>query len=143
MKRFLTVILSAILFTAIGSLSSYISSSQQELNVYYFDFLETFTFAIIFVGPVYILVGLPLSLFIDKLSRQFNTKSKLARYAVQLVLYSLAGILVGVIYFIIFNPINDVLTFSVIGFTASNVYLHLSLLLSVLANKKYKQLSIK
>jgi hypothetical protein len=76
MKRLLTALLSAVLFATIFSWISYVPSSQREPNVYYFGFSETFAFVIIYAGPVYFLVGLPLSIFIDKLVRKFYRKSK-------------------------------------------------------------------
>jgi len=94
MKRLLTVVLSVVFFATIFSWVSYVPSSQREPNVYYFGFLETFTFVIIYAGPIYFLAGLPLSIVIDKLMDKSNRKSKWAKYFVGLGLYSLFGILV-------------------------------------------------
>src|SRR5699024_12266853 len=60
MKRFLTVILSVVLFATVYSWVSYVPISQREPNVYYFGFFETFIFVIIYAGPIYFLAGLPL-----------------------------------------------------------------------------------
>src|SRR5699024_8049553 len=101
MKRFLTVILSVVLFATVYSWVSYVPISQREPNVYYFGFFETFIFVIIYAGPIYFLAGLPLSVFIDKLIGRFNEKPKLVRYFIGLGLYSLVGPLVGLIFLII------------------------------------------
>ena len=140
MKRFLTVVLSVVLFATIYSWFFYVPSSQREPNVYYFGFSETFIFVIIYAGPVYFLVGLPLSIFIDKLIGKTKRNSKWAMYFVGLGLYSLVGTLVGFILLIIFSQnINiyqlEVISYSICGFIAANFYFHLSLLISKINNK--------
>jgi hypothetical protein len=131
-KRFLTAVLSVILFATIFSWFSFVPSSQREPNVYYFDFLETFMFVIIYAGPIYLIIGVPLSIFIDKLIKKANRTSKWARYFVGLGLYSLAGILVGMLFVIFSQHLHllEVISFSIYGFVASNIYYHLLLLAS-------------
>lgn len=138
MKRFLIILLSSILFATLYSWISYVPSSQREPNVYYFGFFETFAFVIIYAGPVYFLVGLPISIMIDKLVGNFNRNSKWVIYFIQLGLYSLAGILVGFIYLLVsFRGIYlaEVISFSILGFVASNLYFHFLLLVSKMQKK--------
>jgi hypothetical protein len=138
MKKLLTATLSTTLFAIIFSLLAYVPSSQRKPDVYYFGFFETFAFVIIYAGPVYFLVGIPISIIIDKLVGRTNGNSKLLRYFVQLVLYSLVGILVGVIYSIIFysnTSTTELISFSIFGFIASNSYFHLFLLITKLIKK--------
>ncbi|QGH35513.1 hypothetical protein GI584_16290 [Gracilibacillus salitolerans] len=138
MTKFLTAALSVIIFATIFSWISYVPSSQREPNVYYFGFLETFAFVIIYAGPVYFLIGLPLSIFIDKLIKNSTGKTKWQKYFVGLGLYSLVGTLVGVIFLIIFSQNIyqlEVISFSIYGIVASNIYFHVSLLISKI-NKK-------
>lgn len=139
-KRFITVILSIVLFATIFSWMSYVPSSQREPDVYYFGFLETFIFVIIYAGAVYLLVGLPLSIYIDKLIGQSNRKSKWQRYFVGLGLYSFFGILIGVIFLILFSQNRNIyplefFTQSIYGFIASNFYYHLQILVSNINRK--------
>ena len=61
-------------------------------------FFETLILVMIYAGPVYLFVGLPLSIFIDKLIEKSNCKSVWTRYFVGLGLYSLFGIFVGFIF---------------------------------------------
>ncbi|TMN23350.1 hypothetical protein [Lentibacillus cibarius] len=133
MKRLLTVALSVVLFATVYSWISYVPMSQREPNVYYFGFFETFILVIIYAGPLYFLVGLPLSILIDKSIEKFNRKSKLTRYFIGLGLYSLAGAVVGLVFLIIGSQNLyrlDVISFSIYGFVASNFYFHLSLLIA-------------
>ena len=134
MKRFLTVVLSVILFATFFSWFSYVPNSQREPNVYYFDFVEMFIFVVIYSGPVYFLVGLPLSIFIDKLIEGSKTQTKWGKYFVGLGLYSLVGTIVGLIFTILF-VIDAHWSFSIFGFIASNFYYHLSLLISKINGK--------
>ncbi|WP_156312255.1 hypothetical protein [Lysinibacillus contaminans] len=138
MKRFLTALISVILFATILSWISYTPSSQREHNVYYFGFLETFMFVFFYAGPVYLLVGLPLSFFIDKLIGKTKSNSKLTRYSIGLGLYSFVGTLVGFIFVILLTQNvywSEIISFSIYGFIASIFYYHLSLLLSKINNK--------
>lgn len=138
LKRLLTVVLSVVLFSTLFSLVSYISISQRESNDFFIRFLGMFMIGIIYAGPIYFLVGLPLSICIDKLIEKFNKKSKWARYFVGLGLYSLAGTLAGDIFVIIFNPkihLYEVISHAIAGIIASTIYFHLSLLISSIYKK--------
>lgn len=128
MKRFFTAALSAFLFTILFSWIFYEPRTQSEDNVYHFGFSEIFNIIIIYVGPVYFLAGIPLSIFIDKLVPKLNKNKKLGQYFWGLGLYSLAGIMVGIIFLIIFQKI--LLPFLICCFVASNIYYHLLLLVS-------------
>lgn len=137
MKRFLTIALSVLLFATIFSWVSYVPSAQREPNVYYFSFLETFVFVIIYAGPVYFLVGLPLSIVIDKFINKMTESSKYRKYFARLSVYSLVGMIVGATFLFFFSPITfqlEIISFVIYGLVASNFYFHLSLLL---AKKKY------
>lgn len=140
-RRLLTVVLSVVLFAAIFSWISYVPSSQRDPDVLYFGFLEVFILVIIYAGPVYILVGLPLSIFIDKLVKKSNRKSKWGKYIAGVSLYSLAGAVVGVFYLVIFSQDQEVFrlqvgAYLIYGITASNFYFHLSLLISKISKRK-------
>lgn len=133
MKRLLTILISIILFSTIFTWLSYTPASQRESNVNYFSFLETFTFVSRYVGLFYLLVGLPLSFFIDKLIEKIKSNSKLIKYFAGLGLYSLAGLLVCLSFLILSIQNIDsikIIPFLMMGFIASNLYYHFSLLIS-------------
>lgn len=137
--RLLTVALSMLLFATIFSWLSYVPTSQREPNVYYFGFIETFIFVIIYSGPVFVLVGLPFSIIMDKLIEKSNRHSSWAKYLFGLGLYAFVGAIVGISYhIIIFSPNNynlEVITFAIYGIIASSIYFHLSLLISKIIKK--------
>ncbi|KAB2328080.1 hypothetical protein F7731_26055 [Cytobacillus depressus] len=138
MKRLVTVVLSVALFASIFSWIFYVPVSLREPNVYYSGFLETFIFVIIYAGPIYLLAGLPLSIFIDKLIEKSNRKSKWAKCFLGLGLYSLFGIFVGVIFLFLFIGniySQENFTVSIYGIIASNVYYHLLILVSKISKK--------
>lgn len=114
-------------------------SSQREENVYYFGFFSMFSLVIIYAGPVYLLVGLPLSIYIDKLIEVSKTKTKWAKYFIGLGLYSLVGMLVMIAFLFIINQFSfriEFMSFSIYGIVASNIYYHLSLLLLKIYKKQ-------
>ncbi len=136
MKRLITAVLSIILFAGLFSWISYVPISQREFNVYYFGFLETFIFVIIYAGPIYFIAGIPLSIFIDKLIKKLNRKSKWGKYIAGLGLYSVFGILVGVILILFsqsWTMYFEVFYISLYGFIASIIYYHVLLLISTVS----------
>lgn len=132
-NRLITVSLSVILLAVIFSWVTYEPMSQREPNVYYFGFFETFVFVIIYSAPVYFLIGLPISILIDKIIGTFNLKSKLAYYFSGLGLYSFAGLLIGIILLMIVNRNIDLyilIPVLICCLVAALIYFHCFLLVS-------------
>ncbi|MYL60102.1 hypothetical protein GLW20_21545 [Virgibacillus halodenitrificans] len=142
MKRLLTTILAIIIFATLLSAISYVPSSQREPNVYYFGFLETFLIVVIYSGPVYFLVGLPASIFIDKLARRLGKHYGWKKYFIQLGLYSLAGVLAGFVFSLFYGGTissEEVLPLSILGVAAAIIYFHVSLLVSKIRVEEKQQ----
>lgn len=119
-KRFLTATLSVILFAIIYS---YFYTPD-------FDFFWSILFASIFAGPIYYFIGIPISLLIDIGMKNIEIKSKKVKYLLSFGMYSIAGILAGVTFFINSTQsflIKETIIFSAIGINASNIYFHVSL----------------
>lgn len=134
MKRILTAAVSVVLFATIYAWIAYTPVSYREINTYYFGFFEIFLFAIIYAGPVYFLAGIPISKWIDSFVDNRGIKSKVAKYVAGLGLYSLAGVLVGIILVILFNgnvqfSLVDVIPLIVYSLAAAILYFHLSFIL--------------
>ncbi|KAB2336829.1 hypothetical protein F7731_10830 [Cytobacillus depressus] len=132
LERLSTMALAVVLFAVAFSWVSYVPSSQREPNTYYFGFFETFVFVIIYAGSLYLIAGMPLSVLINKLIRKSNGKSKWERYYIGLGMYSLAGAIVGALFIVFSGDIHwNGFTLALMwGFAASNLYFHLSLLIS-------------
>lgn len=131
-KRFLTATLSVILFAIIYSCIFYTPE---------FDFFWSILFASIFAGPIYYFIGIPISLLIDIGMKNIEIKSKKVKYHLSFGMYSIAGILAGVTFFIISTQsflIKEIIIFSTIGIIASNIYFHVSLMLSKVKLNQYK-----
>lgn len=126
-SRIVIIALAIILFALGISCISYVSALQQSDNIYYFSFFETFIFTVIYVGPIYLVIGTPISILIDKLIKKINRKSKWRRYFIGLGMYSLAGIAISLIFK---GEYIEALPISILGFIASNLFFHLSLLLT-------------
>ena len=123
MKRFLSAVIAAILFAIIYSAISYAPESQREPNTYYFGFTETMAFVILYAGPIFFLIGIPLSIMIDKLM-----ESKKSPYIKKFIFYSMAGLLIGALFPLILLPgLNSpslIVLYAGIGFMAANIYYH-------------------
>jgi len=131
MIRFLSFLASTVLFALIYA---WIYMTSYQLGGYSPRFSEGFIIAIFYAGAIYFIGGLPLSIFLDKLIKKYKTKASLLRYFAGLVLYSLAGILVGFVFLVISGADRDlyfdvVISVSIFGLIAANIYYHLSLLI--------------
>lgn len=132
-KRFLTAAISAIFFAIMLSCFLLVPANQREPNVYDSSFLESFFITITLVMPVFILVGLPLSILIDKLVKKFIKNLSWASYLVGLGLYSLVSLFLGFVIMSIFNKsifLGDVIPLPIGCFMASTIYYHLLLLVT-------------
>ncbi|ARK20769.1 hypothetical protein [Sporosarcina ureae] len=128
MKRFISAIIAAIFFAIIYSAISYVPESQREPNTYYFGYAETMVFVMLYAGPIFLLIGIPLSIMIDKLM-----KNKKSQYVKKLVFYSVAGLLIGALFPLILlpglNSVSLIVLYAGIGLMAANIYFHTLLLL--------------
>lgn len=128
MKRFITAIIAAILFAIIYSAISYVPESQRESSTYYLGFAEAMVFVMLYTGPIFLLIGIPLSIMIDQL-----IKNKKSEYVKKLVFYSVAGLLIGALFPLILlpglNSVSLIVLYAGIGLMAANIYFHTLLLL--------------
>ena len=112
-NRFITAILSTITFSFLYSCFTYNS------------FYENFFFRLIYLSVIYIFIGIPISLIIDT----YIVKNYKGRFFV----YSLFGVLVGsAVSFLLFLdgfPWFLILYSMILGFVASNVFLHINIIL--------------
>ncbi|MDQ0233277.1 hypothetical protein [Metabacillus malikii] len=136
-KRIITAALSVIIFALIFSWFTITPSSQREPNVYYFRFDEMYSIVLIYAAPVYFLVGLPFSIFIDKFIAKINTSLEWTRYFFGLGLYTFAGLLVGAIILIILKKL--IIPIFILCLFASNIYYHLHLLVSQIKRESEAQ----
>ncbi|WP_303969436.1 hypothetical protein [Sporosarcina ureae] len=128
MKRFISAVIAAILFAIIYSAISYVPESQRESSTYYLGFSEAMVFVMLYAGPIFLLIGIPLSIMIDTLM-----KNKKSQYVKKLVFYSAAGLLIGALFPLILlpglNSVSLIVLYAGIGLMAANIYFHTFLLL--------------
>src|SRR5690625_3345078 len=106
-RRLLIVALSVIVFAIIFHWLMYITNPSELPKEYYFSFYESFFFSLFFVGPVYLILGLPVSIVIDLFIAKLTNYSRWLYYLYGLLSYSIAGILVGFIFlFLTFTSIK-------------------------------------
>lgn len=97
LKRVLTAIVSAIVFSALMGLLNYMTTTTNSFDSFWLPML----FFLMYSAPVYIIGGIPISYLIDKLIEKINFSSQVTRHYTRYSFYLLAGIMVAVIYIII------------------------------------------
>lgn len=128
-KKLLTAILSAVIFSFLLSLISYLTYTSDNLWV-------SMGYFILYAAPVYVIGGIPLSYLIESYLKKRNFSSQLARHYSKYGLYIVAGVFVAIIYIVIVSISDDQfvmlsqasLTYMIGGILAALVYYYVSLL---------------
>jgi cation transporter-like permease len=132
-KRLLVALLSSVLFSLVFSLFSYTPESQRSPDTYYFGIWETFFFTVIYVTPIYLIIGMPISFVIDKwFKKKWETKS----YLLKVAIYSIVSLIPALIVFNVFNfgispfSLQSFLKTILLSAIASNLFFHIQLLVN-------------
>lgn len=93
-------------------------SSLQEPDVYYFSFFELLIFVLIYTLPIYILVAVPFSFFIDK-----NAKTANLSFFKRSLCYSIAGFTTGFLFLVLMGGESaGALFFACFGLVNANLF---------------------
>lgn len=115
-------------------LSSLVLSISLAMLTYsnYLGFWSLFIVYLMYSGPVYVLGGVPISLLLDRFLVKLMSHYERRKYAIQLIIYSIAGIFITFIFLFmlsngkyIIDPHKDVNWLYVIGILAALLYLHI------------------
>jgi hypothetical protein len=133
LKNLITALLSTIIMSVSFALYQY-DPAQENPDVAGFSFEGYLVFDFLYIGTIYLFVIVPLSLWIN---------AKFSSYGPRLRLFSLAGILIGVLLSLYIHselPVPDpegiYIVYGLVSLAAAVVYLHIYLLLSALFNRK-------
>lgn len=99
-RKFLTALLSAVVFSFLLGLLSYLTYTADSLWV-------PMLFFLMYSAPVYLIGGIPVAFLIDKVINSINFSSQLARHYTRYALFILAGIVISVIYIVILSFADD------------------------------------
>ncbi|GAB1804895.1 hypothetical protein ABW04_21465 [Priestia megaterium] len=136
-KLVVTAFLSTTFFSTAYGIINLTPKSEQEPNIYYFGFTDTFVFTFIYTFPVYIVVGIIFSYLIDMVANKMRTRKM---YVSKLAMYSLAGLIPALAFYFLFTGIKLdyrlLFSFFALGIFASNTFYHVLLLINRLLNKQ-------
>ena len=136
-KLVVTAFLSTTFFSTTYGIINLTPKSEQEPNIYYFGFTDTFVFTFIYTFPVYIVVGIIFSYLIDMVANKMRTRKM---YVSKLAMYSLAGLIPALAFYFLFTGIKLdyrlLFSFFALGIFASNTFYHVLLLINRLLNKQ-------
>lgn len=108
LKRVLTAIVSAIVFSALMGLLNYMTTTTNSFDSFWLPML----FFLMYSAPVYLIGGIPISYLIEKLLEKLTISSQVARHYIQYSLYILAGIIVALIYIVILSITNNGISYN-------------------------------
>ncbi|MDA2038592.1 hypothetical protein PDN58_14415 [Bacillus cereus] len=123
MKRLLTAILAGIILSSIFEAGNFIT------NGYTFSIMNVIMIAIIYIIPLYILFGIPVSVMIDKCISKYLTSIKppYQLHIIQLCAYALSGIISLGLLLLMLDP--RLLGSAIFGFMPSILYFYIFLFL--------------
>lgn len=134
--RLAAALTSSFAFSMFFALISYTPESQRRPDTYYFEVWETFFLGIIYVTPIYFLIGIPISLVVDHL-----LKHKTKIYLIRVGLYSISSLLPSLILLILFSSgsgshsLTGFLLNWLISLFAANLFLHILIVLEIFIQK--------
>ncbi|MEH6937532.1 hypothetical protein V7056_06690 [Bacillus sp. JJ664] len=137
LKRIIVASVAAIIFSLIFSFLDYVPVSQRINGTYYFGFFETFIIILIYSSPIYFVAGIPLSIGIEYWHQKYSFNSKYTSYIVKVGMYSIVGMIVGALFYILISQgvskilYSQVFEYILLGLIASNVFYHLLLLMNI------------
>ncbi|USK62372.1 hypothetical protein [Peribacillus asahii] len=121
----MTAVLSSVIVSFLSSWYQYAFQTKQHQDALS-SFYDDLVYGLIYLTIIYVIIGIPIATFIDR--------SKSSTYLSKLILFSLSGVLVGVLVsvLLVFEGFPFLITpyFSILGFVCSNVFLHIYIILT-------------
>jgi hypothetical protein len=145
-NKIIILIITAFIFSAVVSLFNYIPIDQREDNSYYDSFYSLFFIGVLYMTPIFVLFGLPISIIIDKILNQMKNNNRLYKYFFNLLFFLVAGLITGIIISLIFSSITNLeFLFMAIKLSslASLLYLHTSLFIEPIIKQLKRKILLK
>ncbi|MGM7681362.1 hypothetical protein ACSVDA_04330 [Cytobacillus sp. Hm23] len=139
LHKTLVSVISAIVISLILAIYSYTPQLERFSNSSYTSFSGLVSLYLIVVTPVLVVIGVPVSIFIEKMAEIKLIRSTVDNYLYNMGLYTLAGGLVGNIIFL-FISVTDMINYVPFIFfcvVSSIVFYHISLFIRKLLSPKY------
>ncbi|MDV2582897.1 hypothetical protein [Alkalibacillus haloalkaliphilus] len=121
--RFLSAVLSAFMVAFIYVLVAFISNPADDPI-----FFELFVITLLITGLIYLIAGIPISIYIDRSIKKLRTSWQ--RYIAGVCSYSIAGAFIGALVHILFGQeveLNAIMGMALYGTVAANIYYHVQL----------------
>jgi len=142
-KRFLVSLLSSLLFSLLFSFFSYTPESQRSPDTYYFGIWESFFITLIYVTPIYLIIGMPISFVID-IWLNHQKKWEARSYLLKVGIYSIVSVIPALIIFIVLNfgvspfSLQSFLMTILLSAIASNLFFHVQIIVDRISLKMKK-----
>ncbi len=98
MNKLLSALFTAIFYCALLAFIEYTPMNMREANTYYFSYFSLLLIYLTYSVPFLIIVGIPFSIFIEKMESRIAFTSLVKRYWFNVGLYILSGIMVALFF---------------------------------------------
>ncbi|MFS0917036.1 hypothetical protein [Brevibacillus sp. 179-C 1.1 NHS] len=140
-RKIIIALVSSVIICLSFALVNYTPETERESNVQYFSFSSLVMIYLVYATPVYLLLGVPFSILIERIKRKIKISHSLFMYFFEVSVYLIAGLLATFIFLLvlsegrIFSNPRDAGGFFLLGGIASFLYYHLYML-SYLVKRK-------
>ncbi|WML46759.1 DUF1871 family protein [Neobacillus sp. PS3-34] len=127
-KRIFVAFISTLVFSLGLSIYSYTPESESIQGTYSFGVGATFFLNCIYITPVYLLIGVPISFMIDKWFNHCSQSIGIKTYLLKVGMYSIASLIPTIIFYFLFNgwssysPFEDFVAMFILSVIASNLF---------------------
>ncbi|TKI56350.1 hypothetical protein E8L90_13250 [Brevibacillus antibioticus] len=141
-RKILIALVSSVIFCLSLAFLNYTPENDREPNVHYFSFASLVMIYLLYATPVYLLLGVPISLVIDIVKRKIRISNSIFKYVFEVVVYLISGILAIFLTLIVLSggkillDITDARRLFQLGAIASLLYYHIYIMSFLLKGKK-------
>lgn len=129
--KLLTAVCATFVFALLYSWNMYVPQAEREVSTYYFGFWEVIVFVIIYAGPIYLILGIPLAFSGDAMLQRFSKSAAWARFGLGLLVYGGLGAIAALIAIPLLLTVPDfpeIIGFAIMGSIAAVVFYLIQLL---------------
>jgi hypothetical protein len=139
-KKIFVAITAGIIFSVILSVVDYTPLSERNENVYYYSFPALVAGGILYIVPLFLFLGIPISILLDFYKSKLNADNKVKQYLLSVFSYALGGVVVTLLLLVLIQGgrVSSVSAFLAVLWSvilASQLFLHISILLEVIIKK--------
>ena len=100
-NKLLSALITSFFICMLLAYMEYTPMNERSGDTYYFSYFSLVTIYLFYAVPITFFLGIPFSFLIEFISGKLFVRSKVKKYFLSICLYSLAGVVTGLLFFMI------------------------------------------